>query len=70
MISCCQDVSGMTCQAFLHDSSRRNLGFQLSFGRDGRPVLLTVPEDSLSQLLQVGGPSPLKERQDKEFRMQ
>jgi hypothetical protein len=55
MISCCQDVSGITCQAFLHDSLRRNLGFQLSFGRDGRPDLLTVPEDSLSQLLQVGG---------------
>jgi hypothetical protein len=70
MITCCQDVLGITCRAFLHDSSRRNLGFQVSFGRDGRLDLLTVPEDSLVSFFKWEAPSPSKERRGEEFRTQ
>jgi hypothetical protein len=66
MITCCQDVLGITCRAFFHDSSQRNLGFQLNFGRDGGLDLLTVPEDSLVSFFKWEAPSPLKKRRGEE----
>jgi hypothetical protein len=53
-----------------HDSSRRNLGFQVSFRRDGRLDLLTVPENSLVSFFKWEAPSPSKERRGEGFRTQ